>query len=65
MKYTLIPPNDPPAQYTASCPEIGRLLMNSPDGNLTIDQTRDSLLPGPIGIDFEARLREIFKEKQK
>lgn len=59
MKYTLVPPNEPPLQYTASCEEIGRLLKNSPDGNLAINQRQMSLLPGPLGVDLELRMREM------
>jgi hypothetical protein len=59
MKYTLVPPNEPPRQYTASCEEIGRLLKNSPDGSLSINQRQMSVLPGPLGVDLELRLREM------
>ena len=64
MKYTLIPPNDPPKRYTASTAKMNRLLEHSPDGDLTINQTRDALLPGPIGIDFELRMRQMFEGKK-
>jgi len=63
LKHTLVPPNDPPRQYTASCEEIGRLLKNSPDGNLAINQKQMSVLPGPIGVDLETRLREMFNAR--
>jgi hypothetical protein len=65
MKYTLVPPNAPPVQHTASCPEIGRLLVNSPDGDLTINQTRNAILPGPIGVDFELRMQQMFGVKNQ
>ena len=42
--FTIVPPNDPPEhKFTASCAEIGRLLMNSPNGDLTINQKQLSL----------------------
>jgi hypothetical protein len=62
MKYTLVPPNDPPVKYTASCPEIGWLLMNSPDGDLTINQRQLNLTPEPPGIGIETRLLELRKQ---
>jgi hypothetical protein len=39
------------------------LLKNSPDGNLAINQKQMSVLPGPIGVDLETRLREIFNAR--
>jgi hypothetical protein len=42
--FTIVPPNDPPEpKFTASCGEIGRLLMSSPNGDLTINQKQMSL----------------------
>lgn len=36
-KYTICPPGPEPKQFTASCADIGRLLKNSPNGDLTIN----------------------------
>ena len=38
--YTICPDQEPPKQFTASCADMGRLLKNSPDGDLTINQKR-------------------------
>ena len=62
MKYTLVPPNDPPVQYTVSCPEIGRLLMNSPDGDLTINQRQLTCVADGPEIGIETRLLELRKQ---
>ncbi len=42
--WTVVPPNDPPEKlFTASCKEIGNLLKQSPNGDLTINQKRDGM----------------------
>ena len=41
--YTICPPQEEPKRFTASCKEMGILLSNSPDGNLTIDDRRNGL----------------------
>lgn len=38
--YTICPPGPEPERFTAGCREMGQLLKNSPDGNLTINQNR-------------------------
>lgn len=34
---TICPDQEPPKRFTASCREMGELLKNSPNGNLTIN----------------------------
>lgn len=40
-KITLCPPGPEPVRYTASCKEMGVLLQNSPNADLTIDERRE------------------------
>lgn len=40
-KITLCPPGPEPVRYTASCAEMGRLLKDSPNGDLTINERRE------------------------
>ena len=40
--FTICPDQETPKQFTASCKEMGGLLKNSPDGNLTINQRRNA-----------------------
>lgn len=39
--YTICPPGPEPVRYTASCKEMGVLLKNSPNADLTIDERRE------------------------
>ena len=41
--YTICPTQAEPKRFTASCAEMGILLRNSPDGDLTIDDRRNGL----------------------
>ena len=54
MKYTLCPPGPEPKPITASCAQMGELLKNSPNGDLTIDQRR-----GGMWQSWEGRRVEI------
>ena len=63
--YTICPPGPEPKQHTASCPEMGLLLRNSPDGDLTIKNRgeawqswRNNLQAEP----FEDALRRLIAE---
>jgi len=63
--YTICPPGPEPKQPTASCPEMGLLLRNSPDGDLTIKNRgeawqswRNNLQAEP----FEDALRRLIAE---
>ena len=38
--YTICPDQEAPKQFTASCAEMGKLLKNSINGDLTINQTK-------------------------
>ena len=44
--YTICPPGPEPVRYTAGCVEMGVLLKNSPNADLTIDERRE-LWSGP------------------
>lgn len=72
--YTICPPGPEPKKPTASCPEMGELLRNSPNGDLTINNRMpiwQSWTNKPIQAKpFEDRLSEMlakaeaqFKEK--
>jgi hypothetical protein len=41
--YTICPTQEAPKRFTASCAEMGILLSQSPDGDLTIDDRRNGL----------------------
>ena len=38
--FTICPDQEAPKQFTASCAEMGKLLRDSPNGDLTINQPR-------------------------
>ena len=60
--YTICPDQEAPKQFTASCKDIGKLLKQSPNGDLTINQNRtatwDMWSGNHMGFIEEA-LREI------
>jgi hypothetical protein len=69
--FTICPDQEAPKNFTASCKDMGRLLMNSPDGDLTINQKRtatwDAWSGNHMGF-IEEILQEICqknKEKQQ
>jgi hypothetical protein len=66
--YTICPPQEEPKRFTASCKEMGELLQNSPDGNLTIDDRRNGLWEswegkGVAAEPFEDTLRKIIRSR--
>ena len=66
--YTICPPQEEPKRFTASCKEMGVLLQNSPDGNLTIDDRRNGLWQswegkGVAAEPFEDTLRRIARSR--
>ena len=65
--FTVCPPDEAPKQFTASCAEIGRLLKNSIDGDLTIDVRRNDMWQSwgrsAVGPNMEDRLHALIKEK--
>ena len=66
--YTICPPQEEPKRFTASCKEMGILLSNSPDGNLTIDDRRNGLWEswegkGVAAEPFEDTLRRIARSR--
>ena len=68
--WTIVPPNEPPEKpFTASSKEIGRLLKNSPNGDLTINQTRNTLWQSwtedVSAKPLELRIREMCEAKLK
>lgn len=56
--YTICPPGPEPKRFTASCPEMGALLMGGDD--LTIDQRKSVLFPQPGKTNIEV----VKKPKQ-
>lgn len=68
--FTICPDGPEPKKFTASCPEMGQLLKNSPDGNLTLDQKRRAVWDawsgnhmGAIEEGLEAMAKRREKEK--
>lgn len=66
--YTICPPQEEPKRFTANCKEMGELLSNSPDGNLTIDDRRNGLWEswegkGVAAEPFEDTLHRIARSR--
>jgi hypothetical protein len=65
--YTICPDQEAPKQFTASCADMGRLLKDSPNGDLTINQKRlgmwDAWTGGGLDIPIEEKLHNLLKEK--
>lgn len=67
--YTICPDQEAPKTFTASCREMGRLLQDSPDGDLTINQKRlatwDSWTGSVVGIPAEDVLRAMCTQHKE
>ena len=67
--YTICPTQEAPKRFTASCAEMGVLLRNSPDGDLTIDDRRNGLWQSwegrPMGANIEDLMEAARKERTK
>lgn len=67
--YTICPTQEAPKRFTASCKEMGILLRNSPDGDLTIDDRRNGLWESWEGKGvvepIEDRLQKIIRSVKK
>lgn len=65
--YTICPDQEEPKRFTASCADMGLLLRNSPDGDLTINQKRlgmwDAWTGGGLDTPIEEKLHNMLKEK--
>jgi hypothetical protein len=65
--YTICPDQEAPKTFTASCREMGELLMNSPDGDLTINQRRtvawDAWSGNHMGF-IEEKLHEMTQKEK-
>jgi len=62
-KITMCPPGPEPQRFTASCAEMGRLLRDSPTGDLTIDERRELWWPqnrAPRSVTIEDWLAKNF-----
>jgi hypothetical protein len=66
--YTICPDQETPKQFTASCKDMGELLRNSPDGDLTINQKRtaawDAWSGNHMGF-IEEKLYEISQRNKE
>lgn len=66
--YTICPDQEAPKQFTASCAEMGDLLKNSINGDLTINNRGvrwESWTNAPLQAEpFEDRLRHLLEEKK-
>lgn len=67
--YTICPDQETPAQFTASCAEMGELLRHSINGDLTINQKRtatwDMWSGNHMGHIEEALQKICAKNKEK
>ena len=66
--YTICPPGPEPQRFTASCAEMGRLLKDSPKGDLTIDERRDlwsAYNRAPRSVTIEDWLVQNFGVEKK
>ena len=64
--YTICPPGPEPIRFTASCREMGKLLAESSDGNLTKNETREMWgrsNRAPRTITIEEGVRELAKNR--
>lgn len=63
--FTICPDQEAPKNFTASCAQMGRLLKDSPDGDLTINQRRfamwDSWTGGGLDAPLEEKLHALAK----
>lgn len=66
--FTICPDQEAPKNFTASCAEMGVLLMNSPDGNLTINQRRlgawDAWTGGGLDAPLEEKLHNLVQKNK-
>ena len=64
--YTICPDGEAPKLFTASCADMGRLLKDSPDGDLTINQKRlamwDSWAGGGVDAPIEEKLHNMVQK---
>lgn len=63
--FTICPDQEAPKNFTASCAAMGRLLQDSPDGDLTINQKRlgmwDSWTGGGLDAPLEEKLHALVQ----
>jgi len=66
--YTICPDQEEPKRFTASCADMGLLLKQSPDGDLTINQKRlgmwDSWTGGGVDIPIEEKLHNMLEKRK-
>ena len=67
--FTICPPDDAPKQFTARCPQLVTLLMNSTNGDLTIDDRRNGLWQswersGVVSTPVEEMLHNLLQERK-
>ena len=66
--FTICPDQEAPKNFTASCAEMGRLLQDSPDGDLTINQKRlamwDAWLGGGLDAPIEEKLHDLVQKRK-
>jgi len=68
--YTICPDQEEPKKFTASCAEMGRLLRNSINGDLTIDDRRNGLWEswegkGVAAMPFEDGIKAVIKNTRR
>ena len=66
--YTICPDQEEPKRFAASCADMGLLLKQSPDGDLTINQKRlgmwDSWTGGGVDIPIEEKLHNMLEKRK-
>ena len=66
--FTICPDQEAPKNFTASCAEMGRLLQDSPDGDLTINQKRFAMwgawLGGGLDAPIEEKLHDLVQKRK-
>lgn len=66
--YTICPDQEAPKNFTASCREMGELLRDSPNGDLTINQKRTAtwdMWSGNHMGGIEEALHEMCKQNKE
>jgi len=66
--FTICPDQEAPKNFTASCKDMGELLRNSPNGDLTINQKRtatwDAWSGNHMGM-IEEKLHEMCQRNKE
>lgn len=68
--FTICPDGPEPQKFTVSCPQMGRLLKASPNGDLTIDERRHGYWDSWSGrsvqlVPIEDQIAAVVKDEHE